>query len=1290
MMKKTLYYLIFGSFLILQVFTANYSYGQIVENVIIKHVSAYENKSYRATKSVTLLPGFTFAATPTQSFSIVIIPQNQPSQSLNHMASSNKLKVEVIKVAGVTTDSQVDNLSINEKQTSVSYIDGLGRTIQHIEQKASPDGKDVIQPIVFDNNGRTSTTYLPYVSANTSGVFVPSAIAEQQSFYSPAGTGFANVAKDNAPFSVTKFDNSPLDLVIEQGAVGADWQIGTTHTAKMSYRVNVTADNVINWTVAGPGTNFAEQELSVNETINEQGNKFITFSDKAGKVLLKKEWLDESIAEVGNTGYVEYLETYYVYDDLGRLVYQIPPKALSKLKAGATWNSGFINEWIFKYTYDKDGRLIEKKTPDAGPVYTIYDQLDRAVMTQDAKMRLTNKWYFTKFDSQKRPTQQGIYAYSEIYSGSGLSAAAQLQKYFDELDYDAPGIYYYEKRQSGTTHGYSNQVFPTTNTTLLTLNYYDDYDLNNDGTADYNYVNPVLSGADTHAHSFIQGQLTASKTLVLGTSTWLTFVVFYDQYGRAIEKQSNNHVYSTGLNDIQSITYDGLLTVPKLVKQVKTTAASTSITITNRFVYDHRDRLKQTFQSNNGAAEQLVGQYAYNEIGQLTDKSLHEKSGGGFLQSVDFRYTIRGWLSRINNSGLSAEADDNGVNDVFGMEMVYNTAISGLTSTPDLRFDGRLSAVKWKTNDIQSSSTTPIYERSYRYQYDKTGRLKAALYAANNGSNWLAEAGGYDERNITYDQNGNMLSLKRFSINNGTSTPILIDDLSYTYGTGHGNQLKQVEDASGNAQGFKESAHVTDEYVYDENGNLVTDHNKGNGTTAMTINYNEINKTSRVDFPNGDYILYTYTATGLRIKKETHGSSTVKVTDYIDGFVYENATLAYLPMPEGRVRNAAGVFVYEYNLTDQQGNVRVSFREGTAGVAEVIQENHFYPFGLAMKGAIMRTTIPVTANKNLYNGGSELQDDFGDDPNWLSTPWREYDPALAKFHAVDPMADKYGSLTPYNYAFNDPITFNDPSGADASSDRIDGKQNMYEFYGSSGGLEGGFGYDRQRGPGSGDHWADGMGMSDWSAMTGSNMFRAGLAAGLQERGGNLYSANGIRFNGSYYYETVSASDANHAGVEGRKVYVNSESLTSGNFVSDNWKDIAFMVNDFAQAFKSTINTSVGYNLPKTTVFLPFGLATRVSTNIMKPLSSIGRGIAKVAPWVAGGAVVINVLSNKRITAGDVYQATVIGLSLIPGAGLVVGGLALAAEGISYYFTGKSVSDNINSSVGNGGEIVSWK
>ena len=93
----------------------------------------------------------------------------------------------------------------------------------------------------------------------------------------------------------------------------------------------------------------------------------------------------------------------------------------------------------------------------------------------------------------------------------------------------------------------------------------------------------------------------------------------------------------------------------------------------------------------------------------------------------------------------------------------------------------------------------------------------------------------------------------------------------------------------------------------------------------------------------------------------------------------------------------------------------------------VLQENHYYPFGLSMEGVATHVPTPSsgTANKYLYNQGSEMQEL---DIRNYDTPFRQYDPALGRFQAVDPLADNYTNQTPYQYGNNDPIYWNDPTG----------------------------------------------------------------------------------------------------------------------------------------------------------------------------------------------------------------------------------------------------------------------
>ncbi len=196
-------------------------------------------------------------------------------------------------------------------------------------------------------------------------------------------------------------------------------------------------------------------------------------------------------------------------------------------------------------------------------------------------------------------------------------------------------------------------------------------------------------------------------------------------------------------------------------------------------------------------------------------------------------------------------------------------------------------------------------------------------------------------------------------------------------------------------------------------------------------------------------------------------------------------------MSEGRVRNASGTLTNEYMIKDQQGNVRVSF-ENNAGTALVRQENSYYPFGLTMPGSV----TPTAANKNLYNGGSEWQDDFGNLPDLQQTFYRNYDAALGRFIGVDPVAEAAESMSTYHYAANNPVMFNDPLG-----DQTGGYEEVQPVF------HGGY---KRIGAGSGN-WSDGMKYSDWNLYDGSETYRAAMRAGAYHVNGSQYLLmNGTR------------------------------------------------------------------------------------------------------------------------------------------------------------------------------------
>lgn len=648
-------------------------------------------------------------------------------------------------------------------------------------------------------------------------------------------------------------------------------------------------------------------------------------------------------------------------------------------------NGDLLKKYAYSYKYDQRNRCIQKRIPGTESILFKYDKADRLIFKQDGNMRTKGRWHFTLYDVFNREVITGTCASTVDVEGLKLDAVPCLpEKGFHNTGYRVDG-------------------FNPESVEILTINYYDRYDFidlilprfrahfryDQEGVNDSIHI--CQGAPDISAMGCLTGSFTYLRSTDLLNMGRKSF--YYDFKGNIVQDNEadrgylhRNYYKYTFTNKIaeQAITHRPIIRSYKYFSEKY------------KYWYDQDRPIKVEYTLNDTIDRKEVNfawESTYNDLGHLQSQT--------FLQNnrrFTYGYDLHERLIKI-------------IGPYFEQSWGYS-------------YSGNISHINWKVNSGK--------KQGYNFSYDGLHRLTSARYREEG-----RESNHY-HCSYTYDKQGNITSLTRNGLTDG-NTFGKIDDLSFRYDV---NQLIAVDDAaedplSYGSFNFRDGDKSGEsEYGYDANGNLIFDKNAG----IAHITYNLLNQPERIQYTNGNIIMYTYDGLGKkhmasyqtaisgitvpfgsRFDLSSSQRSALLTTSYYGNIIYNN-TGSYDENDPFIVtnqvgycdKNAVGDLVQHYYEKDHQGNNRI------VASNQVEEVNHYYPYG----GLFGES---VTNGDNLFRyNGKEHYKMFG--LGWYDYGARLYDPSTTRFISVDPMCEKYYSVSPYVYCFNNPIKLIDPNG----------------------------------------------------------------------------------------------------------------------------------------------------------------------------------------------------------------------------------------------------------------------
>ncbi|MBB1285931.1 hypothetical protein HRH25_16225, partial [Flavisolibacter sp. BT320] len=913
----------------------------------------------------------------------------------------NYVREHAVRISGQATWQAIDALAIGDKIQTTTYMDGLGRSVQQISKGAATPAQtggtwgDVVQFSAFDPMGLEPLKYLPYTTTTEAGKFKTAPQTAQAQYYTAT-------YNESPAYSQITFENSPLNRVKNIKAPGQQWAASAGNTTgyetnTIEDNVQVFSTGYVQGAAPVHMGVYPAGTLYKAVSTDENLKKVIEFTDKSGQLILRKVELEDTHP----TAHGGWICTYSVYDDFGQLRFQLQPEAVKYLEASgwsfATTNGDkVLKELCFQYFYDEKGRNTWKKAPGAEPLLMVYDNRDRLVFTQDGNQRIktTPEWTATLYDELDRPVITTLYntgktaadLQTDIAIAATQSSVTTTQAGEALVDLVVPSrdatITQYKARnsiefvagfESESGAQFTAEIDPTATGSTTTINvlayknpigaadlnntavctilkyqFYDDYSFSGKKSFQPDFEN---AGAYSFSQTDIQpivstkrtlGFPTGSKVRILGTPTFLNATSYFDDRGAPIQMLEDNQLSGTDATTLQ-YHFDGRV-MSSFKRHSTINTGYSGFGVLTKNVFDKLGRVTGIDKKWGSNPFQTVAEYSYDDMGRLKTKRLapgYTAEGKTELESLTYSYNLHNLLTGINKDyALKAGGTYNKWDHFFGLYLGYDNKDAVFNAA---RLNGQVAGLLWNTQGDDQ-------QRKYDYTYDNAGRLVNASFNERKTTTDLWSNAKMDFSvtgsggKIGYDLNGNLLSMIQKGVVIGGAAPVSVDDLQYSYAA-LSNKLLKVTDvgqlgaSNGQFGDFKDGSNGTaDDYVYDANGNLVVDLNKGakdlgNVAGANGIRYNFLDKPEEIRIAGKGVITLQYDAEGSKLRKTfaPEGGGTTVITSYVSGYVYQErltngqssgVKLQYISFEEGRIRPMQAVSQNNgYDFVSMDGNL---------------------------------------------------------------------------------------------------------------------------------------------------------------------------------------------------------------------------------------------------------------------------------------------------------------------------------------------------------------------------------